>query len=191
MTKKIVQYSTWMTTAAFLVMMVWFYMQGYFQDPASLQTLMSRTGLFAPLLFILIQIIQVVIPIIPGGLSCAAGVLAFGPVNGFLYNYIGLVLGSIIAFLLVRQYGRPFILKFVKQEQYDKYIGWLDKGTKFDWFFAAAIFFPCAPDDLLCMIAALTKMSLTKFTLIIVLGKPLALLAYSTSLTTLLSMIPY
>ncbi len=190
MTKKIVQYSTWMTTAAFLVVMVWFYMQGYFQDPASLQTLMSRTGLFAPLLFILIQIIQVVIPIIPGGLSCAAGVLAFGPVNGFLYNYIGLVLGSIIAFLLVRQYGRPFILKFVKQEQYDKYIGWLDKGTKFDWFFAAAIFFPCAPDDLLCMIAALTKMSLTRFTLI-VLGKPLALLAYSMSLTTLLSMIPH
>ena len=39
------------------------------------------------------------------------------------------------------------------------------------------------------MIAGLTNMSLTKFTTIIVLGKPLALLVYSTSLTALLSML--
>lgn len=170
-----------------LILMTYFYTQGYFTDPSALQALLTKTGWFAPLLFMFLQIVQVVIPIIPGGISSAIGVLCFGPWLGFFYNYLGLVIGSILAFLIARKYGKDFILKFVKQEQYDKYIQWLDRGKKFDWFFAAAIFFPCAPDDVLCMIAGLSKMSLTKFTWIIVLGKPLALIAYSMSLTTLLS----
>ena len=34
--------------------------------------------------------------------------------------------------------------------------------NKFDTFFMLAIFLPCAPDDLLCMLAGLTHMSLKK-----------------------------
>ena len=41
--------------------------------------------------------------------------------------------------------------------------------------FAAAIFFPVAPDDLLCYLAGLTEMRLGKFVLIILLGKPLSI----------------
>lgn len=189
MTKKIVETSTWIGTIGIVVLLVYFYTQGYFTNPSALQNLLASTGWLAPLIFIFIQIVQVVIPIIPGGISCAIGVIAFGPALGFLYNYAGLVIGSIIAFLLARRYGKSFILKFVNEAQYNKYVAWLDKGKKFDWFFAAAIFLPCAPDDVLCMIAGLTNMSLTKFTTIIVLGKPLALLVYSTSLTALLSML--
>ena len=72
---------------------------------------------------------------------------------------------------------------------YDKYIGWLDKGSKFDLVFAIAIFLPCAPDDLLCMIAGLTKMSWKRFVTIILLGKPMALIAYSMGLTSLMQFI--
>ena len=71
---------------------------------------------------------------------------------------------------------------FVKEETYNKYITWLEKGKKFDKFFAAAIFFPCAPDDVLCMIAGLTKMSWKKFSAIILLGKPASIAAYSMAL---------
>ena len=76
---------------------------------------------------------------------------------------------------------------FVKEETYDKYITWLDKGKKFDKFFALAIFFPCAPDDVLCMLAGLTDMSWRKFLTILflgrpVLGKPASIAAYSMAL---------
>ena len=46
-------------------------------------------------------------------------------------------------------------------------------------FFAAAIFLPAAPDDVLCFIAGLTRMTWQKFTAIILLGKPFVIALYS------------
>lgn len=187
--RKSIEWGTWAGTAAILALLVWMWGAGYLSHPEQFQMLLKSVGVLGPVLFMIVQIVQVVIPIIPGGLTSAVGVLAFGPFWGFVYNYVGLVLGSFAAFFLARHYGRPFIRKLVKPETYDKYIGWLDKREKFDWFFALAIFAPCAPDDLLCMIAGLTKMSVARFTCIILLGKPAALLVYSMGLTTLLQQV--
>lgn len=57
------------------------------------------------LVFVFIQIVQVVIPIIPGGISCLAGVILFGAGMGFVYNYVGICIGSVIAFLIAKAYG--------------------------------------------------------------------------------------
>lgn len=190
-TKRIFQVTTILGTLFLIGLILYFLSQGYFTDSTKLQALLNQTGIFAPLLFILLQIFQVIIPIIPGGASSALGIVAFGPIWGFVYNYAGLVIGSILAFLLVKRYGKTFILKVCDQKTHDKYIGWLDKGKKFDRFFAAAIFFPCAPDDILCMIAGLTSMTLKKFSMIIILGKPLALLAYSFGLSEILKIIDH
>ena len=73
------------------------------------------------IIFILLQIAQVVFPVIPGGASCLAGVLAFGPLLGFIYNYIGLVLGSLVAFLLSRIYGIKIVEKLFSEETINKY----------------------------------------------------------------------
>lgn len=190
-TKRIFQVTTILGTLFLIGLILYFLSQGYFTDSTKLQALLNQTGIFAPLLFILLQIFQVIIPIIPGEASSALGIVAFGPIWGFVYNYAGLVIGSILAFLLVKKYGKTFILKVCDQKTYDKYIGWLDKGKKFDRFFAAAIFFPCAPDDILCMIAGLTSMTLKKFSMIIILGKPLALIAYSFGLSEILKIIDH
>lgn len=190
-TKRIFQVTTILGTLFLIGLILYFLSQGYFTDSTKLQALLNQTGIVAPLLFILLQIFQVIIPIIPGGASSALGIVAFGPIWGFVYNYAGLVIGSILAFLLVKKYGKTFILKVCDQKTYDKYIGWLDKGKKFDRFFSAAIFFPCAPDDILCMIAGLTSMTLKKFSMIIILGKPLALIAYSFGLSEVLKIIDH
>lgn len=168
---------------------IYFFSQGYFTNPQRLQYTLSRAGFLAPLLFISLQIFQVVIPIIPGGATSAIGVVAFGGLQGFLYNYIGICIGSICAFLLARKYGKAFILKLCKKKDYDKYMHYTKNQKKFDIFFALAIFFPCAPDDLLCMLAGLTNMTLKKFIWIILLGKPLALVVYSYGLTQLFQII--
>ena len=46
------------------------------------------------------------------------------------------------------------------------------KGTGLTPLLHLAIFFPVAPDDFLCYLAGLTRMSLKKFSAIIFLGKP-------------------
>ena len=87
----------------------------WFLDNEILLTKIKSFGLLAPLCFILIQIVQVVLPVIPGGASCLVGVMAFGAVGGFIYNYVGLVLGSICSFLLSRKFGMSIINKLFKE----------------------------------------------------------------------------
>ena len=68
--------------------------------------MVGNSVILGPIIFMLLQILQVVIPIIPGGISSAAGVLIFGPYLGFVYNYVGISIGSVIIFLLGRRYGK-------------------------------------------------------------------------------------
>lgn len=151
---------------------------GLLQDKRILVDYMKQLGWIAPLFFILLQMVQVVFPVVPGGASCLAGVLAFGPILGFFYNYIGLVLGSVVAFCLSRKYGLKLVQKLFKEETIHKYLGYI-KTRKFDKLFFLGIFLPGLPDDLLCYIAGLSSMNYKKFLWIIIIGKPLALFLYS------------
>lgn len=155
---------------------------GIFTNQMQMEAFIRQTGIWGPLVFIIIQMVQVVIPVIPGGITCGVGVVIFGPWYGLLYNYIGIVAGSMINFYLARRYGQVCVRRLIKERTYEKYAGWLDKGKKFDKFFALAIFFPCAPDDALCLFAGLTKMTWKRFTAIILLGKPASIAMYSMAL---------
>ena len=150
----------------------------WFLDNEILLTKIKSFGLLAPLCFILIQIVQVVLPVIPGGASCLVGVMAFGAVGGFIYNYVGLVLGSICSFLLSRKFGMSIINKLFKEKDIKKALDKIN-NSKYDLIFFLIILLPGLPDDLFCYISGITKLSLKKFTLIILIGKPLTLLVYS------------
>ena len=165
-----------------IALTIYFINLGVFKDINALRGLVGNSVILGPIIFMLLQILQVVIPIIPGGISSAAGVLIFGPYLGFVYNYVGISIGSVIIFLLGRRYGKPFILSMISDKTYDKYIGWLDNQSRFEKLFALAIFLPGAPDDALCLMAGLTNISVKKFTLIILLAKPLSIFLYSMAL---------
>ncbi|EAG2936518.1 TVP38/TMEM64 family protein, partial [Listeria monocytogenes] len=127
-----------------IALTIYFINLGVFKDINALRGLVGNSVILGPIVFILLQILQVVIPIIPGGVSSAAGVLIFGPYLGFVYNYVGISIGSVIIFLLGRRYGKPFILSMISDKTYDKYIGWLDNQSRFEKLFALAIFLPVA-----------------------------------------------
>ena len=165
-----------------ILMCIFFYFalkEQIFTSKEKMKLFLEKSGYFAPILFIIIQIVQVVIPIIPGGISQGVGVLIFGPLWGFIYNYVGIVLGSIIVFFISRKYGMPLIKKMFRKELIDKYIGWINNGKKFEIFFAIAIFLPVAPDDFLCYLAGVTDISIKKYISIILLLKPFTISAYS------------
>jgi uncharacterized membrane protein YdjX (TVP38/TMEM64 family) len=171
--------------AAVIALGVLGYRAGLFTSGEALSAFLARAGILAPIFFMLLQVIQVVIPILPGTLGCLAGVVIFGPVWGFVYNYAGVVVGSTLNFLFARKFGKPFVQGMIPEKAYQKYIGWLDRGGAFDKWFALAIFLPVAPDDYLCLLAGMTRMTLKRFVAIIVLGKPCSILAYSYGLTAL------
>lgn len=151
----------------------------FFAVGGTFQAYLVKLGILAPCLFILIQIVQVVYPVIPGGLTCVLGHVVFGPFLGFIYNTVGIFIGSLVSFMLARKYGAQFAKIFVSDDTYNKYIPCLDKGKYFELFLAAAFILPGFPDDFLCMVAGLGKMSLRKFTAIFLLAKPVTLYIYT------------
>lgn len=156
--------------------------QGIFQSQAKMEAFLGSCGIFAPLFFVLLQAVQVVIPILPGAIGCVYGVVFWGPVNGFILNYIGICIGSVWAFLFARCFGQNFVLQMTGNKFFEKYSKYLFKENKFEKIFAILIFLPVAPDDFLCYLAGISKMPLKRFTLIILLGKPFAIFLYSMGL---------
>ncbi|WP_294759548.1 VTT domain-containing protein [uncultured Lactobacillus sp.] len=165
-----------------ILLCIYWYRLGIFTSQAKMKAYLADKKIIGPIIFVLIQIIQVVIPIIPGGVSLLGGVIFFGPVAGFIYNYVGICIGSIIDFFLARFYGRPFILHIVSEKTLDKYMKWTKNQRKFNWFFAICIVAPMAPDDVLCLLAGLTDMKFWTYFWIILLGKPWTIAAYSFAL---------
>lgn len=183
---KILKYVIQITTVIFTVLLISFIVYAIYTgfSTSSKETMVEKVkefGWIAPIIFILIQQIQVIFPVIPGGASCLVGVLAFGPVWGFIYNYIGLSIGSLCSFLISRKFGLPIIRKLFKEKTVHKYLDYI-KQNKFDKIFFLGILLPGAPDDLLCYVAGLTKMKVKTFSTIILLGKPLTLIFYSLSI---------
>lgn len=155
--------------------------QSYFQVGGAFQQYLGQMGLLAPIIFILAQMVQVVYPIIPGGMTSVIGYIAFGPVWGFVYNLTGIFLGSLMAFALARRYGENFARAFVSEETYNKYIGYLEKndGKFYEKFLGIAFALPGFPDDFLCMVSGLSQMTFKRFTLIFLLTKPVTLYLYT------------
>ncbi|WP_240649025.1 TVP38/TMEM64 family protein [Anaerosphaera multitolerans] len=166
-----------MVSALFIVIRG--YQLGLFTSQERLNLFIGEVGILGPVIFILLQIVQVVIPVIPGGITSIAGVFIFGPLWGTVYNYLGIVTGSFINYFLARYYGRGLVKKLIGEKRMKDYTKYLAKGNNFDGFFALAIFLPVAPDDILCLFAGLMNMNFVRFALVILFLKPWSLLAYT------------
>ena len=156
---------------------------GVLTSQAQMQALVHSCGAVGIVLFILFQAVQVVVPVLPGGIGCLAGVLIFGPVWGFVYNYVGICIGSLAAFAVARNCGKPLLTMLFSEKTIAKYSRWAEERNRFARLFALAIFLPVAPDDFLCYLAGTTEMSWRQYTAIILLGKPFAIALYSLGLT--------
>ena len=170
---------------------VYLWRLGAFRSVEALQACVDGFGGSAAAMFIALQAAQVVVPLLPGGVSCLAGVVLFGPWEGFLWNYLGIVLGSLLAFAIARNLGKPLLEKLFSKKLHEKYEKWTHESKRFDRLFALAIFLPGLPDDFLCFLAGTTGMSWKKFTLITVTCRPAIIFVYSLGALGLSSVLPW
>ncbi len=180
--EKIIKLGSYVLMIVVLLLAAYIMMKGYrvgaFNNSEALVLYIKQYGGLAPLVFIVFQIVQVIIPIIPSFLGYAGGTAMFGTWGGFFYNYIGIALGSLLAFYLARKWGTTFVKSIIKKDAYDKCTKWMEKRKSFSIALFGAILLPLAPDDVLCYLSGLTKMPFAKFACIIALGKPWCILAY-------------
>ena len=164
----------------FFVLILYAYHHGIFRSSTSLQAFIQQFGKYAVMIFVLLQVIQVIIPILPGGISSVAGMLMVGNGFGLLYSCIGLVIGEAIGFLLVRYYGVAFVQLILSPKKYQKFDELLTIKTKdIKKVLVVTLLLPFAPDDLICLVAGLTKLSFREFMQIVIFLKPWSVGVYS------------
>lgn len=127
-----------------------------------IQHFIESSGPTAPLVFIFVSFIQVSFIPIPGGVTILIGNYLFGFWEGFLYSYIGMLLGSMISFLLGKVLGRRFVNWVAGgTEVADIWIKKLKGRENIVLFFM--FLFPFFPDDMLCAIAGMFSLTWTGF----------------------------
>ncbi len=187
--KRVLQAASLAGFAVCVAAAVWGWQTGVLTSQEKLQDLVTQWGPAGAVLFTVFQAVQVVVPVLPGGLGCLVGVILFGPLWGFAYNYTGICVGSLLAFAVSRNCGRPLLHLLFSEKTIRKYDQWTTERNRFARLFALAIFLPVAPDDFLCYLAGTTDMSWRSYTAIILLGKPFAIALYSLGLTAVWQMI--
>ena len=131
------------------------------------------------LVFISLQILQVIAAPIPGEVTGLIGGYIYGPVLGTVYSTIGLTIGSWLAFALARFFGLPLVEKTVKPEIIQKYDFFLEHRGLFLSFILFLI--PGFPKDYLCFIMGLSHMITWHFLVISTVGRILGTILLSIS----------
>jgi len=126
-------------------------------------------GDYGPLFFIGLQIFQIIFSPIPGEATGLLGGFLFGKWAGFLYSTIGLTAGSVLAFLISRQFRR-FVLPWLRRSSaYARFEDLLEHQGLFLCFFLFLL--PGFPKDFLCWFLGLSRMPLLAFAIIAGVGR--------------------
>ena len=149
-------------------------------DIEALRDYIAGFGSTAIFIFILFQFLQVVVLPVPGSVSVAVGVALFGPFRCSLFSFIGIVLGSIVAFFIGRVVGYKAVCWIVGKDDLDK---WLEKVKGKDYLLLSIMFLlPLFPDDILCFVAGLSSMTWGYFIIMILITRAISVLTTSYSL---------
>jgi uncharacterized membrane protein YdjX (TVP38/TMEM64 family) len=91
-----------------------------YRDKPFLKETVVSWGSSAPLIFIAIQALQVIISPIPGEMTGPVGGALFGTTLGVVYSTIGLTAGTLICFGLGRLYGEPLVRPWLSEQSWKK-----------------------------------------------------------------------
>ncbi|HRS42470.1 MAG TPA: TVP38/TMEM64 family protein [Candidatus Diapherotrites archaeon] len=148
------------------IVFVWPYLS-IFTKPSVIKEVVLSYGIWAPLAFIGLQILQMVFLFIPSTPIIIVGGYVFGAL-GILYSIIGIVLGSVIIFYIGRLFGRPFLESILDKKIINKIDGESDNIAK-TLFILFLI--PPLPHDAICYLTGFTKIKLKKYILVTIIGR--------------------
>jgi uncharacterized membrane protein YdjX (TVP38/TMEM64 family) len=132
-----------------------------------LRSELPKYGPLAPLVYITLYALQIVIAPLPGAaLAYTAGYL-FGALPAALYSITAILIGSALGFLLARRFGMPLIEKLAPKSWMERWHNLSAVNSSFTWFLLMLA--PTA--DIFYFIAGLTRLTFRRFMLIVLLGR--------------------
>jgi uncharacterized membrane protein YdjX (TVP38/TMEM64 family) len=136
---------------------------------ASLVRIFESYGAAKSVVFVLLQVLQVLVAPIPGQIVGLLGSYVFGFWHGLTLSLVGLTLGSLAAIGIGRVLGEQVVRKLLPHAMLAKFDYLIEKGGL--WNFFLIFLLPALPDDAVCLIAGLTRLPVWKLVLVCVLGR--------------------
>lgn len=150
--------------------------------PAELRDFMASFGVNAQVAFFGLQFLQVVLAPIPGHLTGFLGGYLFGFWQGLALSTAAITLGSAVVMLAGRLVGQRMARRFVSEEIMARFDHATLEEDGIMGFFMIFLL-PAFPDDAICFIAGMTRLSIPKLMLASTIGRipGMAVLTYTGS----------
>ena len=143
-----------------VTLILWRWLASFSQE--GLRDYIRSFGAAGWLVFLVLQILQVFMALIPGELLESAAGFVFGPIVGILLCYAGIVIASSLVFALTRKFGIKLVEVFVSREKINQ-LRFLNTEKKRDLLIFLAFFIPGTPKDLLTYFVGLTEIKFRTF----------------------------
>ena len=163
---------------ALLVLIVWLvvadahiirFVVRLYRDKHFLKDIVASWGWMAPLVFIAIQALQVIISPIPGEVTGPVGGALFGTWWGLVYSSIGLTLGTLFCFAVGRKWGEPLVRPWLSEHHWNRMSFILEAEGVILCFILYLI--PGFPKDILSYLFGLSPMPFGVFAVVSTLGR--------------------
>src|SRR2546429_3733080 len=112
-----------------LAVVIWFattdspllkWLMRLYEDKHLLKETVRSWGWLAPLVFIAIQALQVIISPIPGEVTGPVGGVLFGTFWGVVYSTIGLTAGTLFCFWVGQRWGEPLVRAWLRDHNWNR-----------------------------------------------------------------------
>jgi uncharacterized membrane protein YdjX (TVP38/TMEM64 family) len=148
---------------------VYRFLHRLFHDNQFMKDKLVQWGAAAPVIFIVIQALQVVVAPIPGEVTGILGGFVFGEWVGLIYSSLGLTIGSLAAFGLGRWLGDSYVRNLVSEETWNK-LGFIVEAEGTILCFIIYLI-PGLPKDIICYLFGLSPMPFWVFAVVSTLGR--------------------
>lgn len=132
------------------------------EDPDKFREWIDAQGALGRLIFLGIQLLQVVVALIPGEVIEIGAGYAFGAFEGTLLCLAGVAVGSALIFGLTRLFGVKLVEAFISREKINE-LKFIKNEKRLNLLIFLVFFIPGTPKDLLTYFVGLTPVRFTTF----------------------------
>ncbi len=169
--KRSLQAIGFLLALSLLILLYFLYRGGNLNSRQSVLSYIHSFGWMAPVAYFLLQYIFTVVPGMPNTLILGFGPFLFGSIQGFLINYVSLVIGSLTNFAIGRRYGSSVVKNIVGTKTYQQATQYFKDQKHAQPIFFLLMLTPFTPADVLSYLAGISRMNSRFFLFTILIGK--------------------
>ncbi len=153
-----------------LTVLLWDYFKNIASSQEGFRAYIEEFGWAAPLVFIGLHMLQVIVALLPGELLEIGAGFAFGAIEGTLLCMFASALSSALVFIAVKRWGVKLIELFFDPDKINQ-MRFLNDEDKVKRLTFILFLIPGTPKDLLTYFAGLTRLRVMEFVVISTLAR--------------------